>query len=161
MILKEYNADKYELPVLIALVQALLFKLIKYSDINELRSKSHLIAIRFKELVYKNFATQKNVSFYTSALNVSENYLNRCTQLNFGKSAKRFILEVAILRSQLLLQDMRKGVTEVAFELNFEDASYFSRLFRKITGLTPSDYKQQLFPEQEPAGQVSSLQRSA
>jgi AraC family transcriptional activator of pobA len=149
LLLNEYTSAKCELQVLIALVQALLHKLIRHSGVNELRSKNHLIAIQFKELVYKNFATKKNISFYTNTLNVSENYLNRCTQLIFGKSAKRFILEVAILQSQLLLQDMHKGVADVAFELNFEDASYFSRLFRKITGLTPSAYKRQIFPDQE------------
>ncbi|MEN0052323.1 MAG: AraC family transcriptional regulator [Mucilaginibacter sp.] len=149
MILREYNSPKYELQVLIALVQALLYKLVKHSGINDLRTKNHLIAIQFKELVYKNFASKKNISFYTSTLEVSENYLNRCTQQIFGKSAKRFVLEVAILQSQLLLQDLHKSVTEVAYELNFEDASYFSRLFRKITGLTPSAYKHQIFPDQE------------
>lgn len=147
LILKEYSSSEYEPPVLIALVQALLYKLVKHSGIDDLRTKNHLIAIQFKALVYKNFAIKKNISFYTAALNVSENYLNRCTQLIFGKSAKRFILDVAILQSQLLLQDMHKSIADVAFELNFEDASYFSRLFRKITGVTPSVYKKQIYPD--------------
>jgi AraC family transcriptional activator of pobA len=148
LLLAEYSSAKPELQILISLVQALLYKLLKHSSLNQQLTKNHLTALRFKELVYKNYEREKNIVFYTDLLNISENYLNRCTQLIFGKSAKRFILEVAILQSKLLLQDMEKGIADVAYELNFGDSSYFTRIFRKITGITPSTYKRQAISEQ-------------
>ncbi len=144
LLLKEFQSKRRVLQVLVAMTQALLHIMLEQSTVNEVTSRNHTVALKFKELVYKNFAAQKNISFYTLKLDVSENYLNRCTRLIYNKSAKRFILEVAILESQLLLQDMQKGVAEVAYELNFDDSSYFTRIFRKITGITPSAYKQQI-----------------
>jgi AraC family transcriptional activator of pobA len=147
LMLLEYQNEKPDLQVVIALVQALLHKIIKNSGVNDVLSRNHMIAMKFKELVYKNYATEKNISYYTGVLQVTQNYLNRCTQMVFNRRAKSFILEVAIMHSQLLLQDLQKGVSEVAAELNFDDFSYFSRVFRKTTGHSPSDYKRRILAE--------------
>ena len=54
---------------------------------------------------------------------------------------KEWINKVNILQSQLLLQDLTKSISEIAFELNYGDPSYFGRLFKKIAGVTPSEYR--------------------
>ena len=71
----------------------------------------------------------------------TENYLNRCTKLIFNKPPKVLLIEIIIQQSQLLLQDKSKEVAEIAYELNFNDPSYFGRLFKKVTGGTPSEYR--------------------
>jgi YesN/AraC family two-component response regulator len=45
-------------------------------------------------------------------------------------------------RAQLMLMTEPIHVKEVAFSLGFDDHSYFIRLFKKSTGLTPNDYRQ-------------------
>ncbi|WP_369685451.1 helix-turn-helix domain-containing protein [Phocaeicola plebeius] len=44
-------------------------------------------------------------------------------------------------KSQLLLLTEELAVKEIAFQLAFEDYSYFNRLFKKITGVTPQEYR--------------------
>jgi AraC family transcriptional activator of pobA len=130
------------LGVCYSLLQAGLQKIFTSSkELNKNISRSAEITFNFKELVYKHYLTNKSVLFYASELSVSENYLHRCIKETIGESPKEWINKVSILQSQLLLQDLTKSISEIAFELNYGDPSYFGRLFRKVIGLTPSDYR--------------------
>ncbi len=99
------------------------------------------ISMRFKELLYENFMRSRDIKFYADLLAISENYLNRCVNHVTNKAPKQHINEVVIYNSKVLLQDFSKDISQVAFELNFSDASYFGRLFKQITKLTPSQYR--------------------
>lgn len=125
-----------------SLLQAGLQKIFSSSkELSKSISRSAEITFSFKELVYKNYLQHQSILFYASALAVSENYLHRCIKETIGESPKEWINKVSILQSQLLLQDMTKSISEIAFELNYGDPSYFGRLFKKITGVTPSEYR--------------------
>lgn len=102
------------------------------------------ITMLFKELLYENFMHRRDVKFYADSLAVSENYLNRCVNQVTDKAPKQHINEVVIYHSKVLLQDFSKDISQVAFELNFSDPSYFGRLFRQLTKLTPSGYRNSL-----------------
>ena len=102
------------------------------------------ISMLFKELLYENFMHTRDVKFYANSLSVSENYLNRCVNNVTNKSPKQHINEVVIYHSKILLQNFSKDISQVAFELNFSDASYFGRLFKQLTKLTPSQYRNSL-----------------
>lgn len=144
IMLNEFNEDKFDLDVFTPLLQAMFQKLLGLAGGNKVMSQSHLIALKFKEMVYKNFKAQKSVAFFAKEMAITENYLNRCSKAILNSSAKKFIMEVTILQSQILLQDMEKNVAEIANDLSFEDPAYFTRIFKKITKLTPSGYRQQL-----------------
>lgn len=127
-----------------SLLQALLYKILVLSNNEKSLSRTQQIAIKFKQLVYINFKEEKTTFFYAKSLNISENYLNRCVKEVFHKNAKECILQISILHAQLLLWDISKPVSEICFELKFDDPSYFSRLFKKITGLTPTEFRNSL-----------------
>ena len=99
------------------------------------------ITMLFKELVYDNFAAKRDVKFYANALSVTENYLNRCVKHITSKPPKQHINEMVICHSKILLQDRSKDISQVAFDLNFFDPSYFGRLFRQLTQQTPTAYR--------------------
>ncbi len=101
------------------------------------------ITLQFRQLVYQHYRESRDVSFYASELAVSENYLNRCVKRRTEKSAKEYINEVTIYQSQVLLQNPTREITDVAYDLNFSDPSYFARLFKRVTGQTPREYRQQ------------------
>ncbi len=102
------------------------------------------ISMLFKALLYENFMHRRDVTFYANSLSVSENYLNRCVNHVTHKAPKQHINEAVIYYSKVLLQNFSKDISEIAFELNFSDASYFGRLFKQITKLTPSQYRNSL-----------------
>lgn len=102
------------------------------------------ISMHFKELLYENFMNKRDVKFYADSLAVSENYLNRCVNYVTNKGPKEHINEIVIYHSKVLLQDFSKNISQIAVELNFSDASYFGRLFKQLTKLTPSQYRNSL-----------------
>ena len=108
---------------------------------NQKLSKISEISLNFKECLFQNYKSQRSVKFYAEKLAVSENYLNRCVNKFTNKSVKQHINEIVINHSKLLLQDQSNIISEIAFNLNFNDPSHFGRLFKKITNQTPSEYR--------------------
>ncbi len=97
--------------------------------------RNFYITLQFKELVQKYHQTEKKVFFYASQLSISENYLCKCIKETTGKPPKQWIVELSILHSQILLQNIGKDISSIAFELNFQSISYFTRQFRKSISL--------------------------
>lgn len=133
---KEPYVQYYE-----SIFKTVLLNIIKLSDANRSLQRKQEVAISFKQLVYLEFFKQKSVTFYADKLAVSTNYLNRCVSTVFKKSAKQVILDVAIMHSQLLLTETNRTIATIAYDLDFEDPSYFARLFKKLVGITPSEYR--------------------
>ncbi|RAJ80291.1 AraC-like DNA-binding protein [Chitinophaga dinghuensis] len=102
------------------------------------------ISLHFRELVQQHHLKQRQVSYYAEKLNITENYLNKVVKQATGKPPKQWINEVNILHSQILLQDGSRDISSVAFELNFQSPNYFARLFRQVTGESPTNYKKRV-----------------
>lgn len=126
----------------VVLLRAILLKLAEASAAAQTKpDRPWAITMQFKERLYQHFLTNRDVSFYAHSLAVSENYLNRCVNRVTHKPPKQHINEMVIVHSKVLLQDRSNDIAQVAFALNFSDPSYFGRLFRQLTGQTPTDYK--------------------
>lgn len=78
-----------------------------------------------------------------SAMKVSRVQLHRKLVALTGLSASHFISKFRVDKAAKLLSSTRMTVSEVAFEVGFHDANYFSRLFSKIYGVSPGDYRKQ------------------
>jgi AraC-like DNA-binding protein len=97
----------------------------------------------FNMLVEAHFKTEHSVSFYAEKLYKSPKTLSN----NFAKlntSPLQVIHERIVLEVKRLLIYTDKTAKEIAYEVGFEDASHLSRLFKKHTALSPSDFKKQL-----------------
>jgi AraC-like DNA-binding protein len=99
---------------------------------------------RFKELVFTTVKTRHLVTDYASLLNITPNHLNKTVKQLTGKSPTRWIVEAIVLEAKVLLSQSDLTVSEVAAEVGFEDASYFTRIFRKYEGITPSDFRKMI-----------------
>ncbi|MDQ1096648.1 MULTISPECIES: helix-turn-helix domain-containing protein [Chryseobacterium] len=144
LLIQELNTSIPDEQIIIYLFQALLIKLLKSSESKKGLSRQFDIAISFRELLYKNYLEHYNVSDYARLLNISSNYLNRCIQNVWNKSAKQFMQEFIITQSQKYLQDFSLSVSDIAYRLNFNDPSYFGRLFKKTIGISPQKYRSRL-----------------
>ncbi len=99
------------------------------------------ITTEFKKLLNFSISKHRSVSSYASELNVTPNHLNKSVKLTLGNSASYLIDEMLILEAKVLIQQSSIAISEIAFELGFEDISYFGRFFKKHTGFTPTEYR--------------------
>jgi AraC-like DNA-binding protein len=97
----------------------------------------------FNMLVESHFKKEHSVSFYADKLFKSPKTLSN-TFAKLKKSPLQIIHERILLEAKRLLIYTDKTAKEIAYEVGFEDASHLSRLFKKHTQLSPSDFKKQL-----------------
>lgn len=96
---------------------------------------------QFKKLIDQKFAECKQVNQYADALNMSTTKLNWVCKRSVGKNAQSIIKERVVLEAKNLLFHTDKTVTEVAYELQFNDVSNFVKFFKAQTTLTPQQYR--------------------
>lgn len=72
---------------------------------------------------------------------LSKDHFIRLFKKELGTTPLQYINQKKIEKAQLLLIREELAVKEIAFQLAFEDYSYFNRLFKKITGVTPQEYR--------------------
>jgi len=105
----------------------------------------HTIDVKLREfenLIEKNFKKYHLVADYAAILHITPNYLNAICSRSKGKAAGEVIRERIILEAKRLLTHSDKTITQIAYDLGFEDNSYFGRFFRKYCGLTPAGFRE-------------------
>ena len=98
----------------------------------------------FLESVFDPERMPGSIAFYAGQANISENYLSRLVKQTTGRSVGAWITIVRIQRARRLLSQTHKSIIDIAAEVGMEDQSYFSRLFRKETGMTPSAFRRMM-----------------
>ncbi len=73
---------------------------------------------------------------------LSEDYLTDCFRKELGVTPITYINRYRVQQAKLLLTESYKSITEIAFDVGFSDSSYFSRVFRREVGMSPTDYRQ-------------------
>ena len=98
---------------------------------------------RFIQLVHKHCTTQREVSFYANKLFITPRYLSTVIQNVTNTTAKSIIDKHVILEIKVLLKSTNLSVQEISNQLCFPDQSFFGRYFKKHTGLSPLQYRNQ------------------
>ena len=119
---------------------------IELARIYESQQDHNLHSYNFKiqeleQLVNQYFKTEKLPSFYADKMNMSLKHLNRICKNVLDCTLTEFIYNKIILESKRLLSANTMTISEVANELGFENYSYFTKVFKKYTNLTPKDFK--------------------
>ena len=96
----------------------------------------------FISLVNKHSATQHSLSFYANELCLSAHHLGLVVKAESGVTAKEWIDRAIIMQAKMLLKGGDMQAAEVSGRLNFSNPSFFSKYFKRITGMTPQEYKQ-------------------
>ena len=97
----------------------------------------------FSALVDEYYATQHGIEFYADRLCITSNYLNKIVREKLGKSTKEVISGRILQEAKRLLRYTELSVLEIADKLEFETSTYFVRFFKKATGITPLQFRNQ------------------
>ena len=107
-------------------------------------SQAHHVTIRFKELLAERFAAHRSVSYYAEQLFITPKHLSQTVKEQTGKTAGKMIDELVCLEAKILLQIEELNISQVSQQLNFANPSFFSKFFRRSTGLSPQQYRYNL-----------------
>ena len=99
------------------------------------------LLIRFSELLDHHITECRQPSFYADHLYITTGYLNEILTSTIGLSTSHYIRREIILHMKRELAYSNDTVQEIAHRLGFEDLAYFSRLFTKQVGISPSLFR--------------------
>jgi len=112
------------------------------SDEYELSTgKGHLLVKRFFQLVEENYQNNLSVNQYAEKLNITSNHLTQTIRQLTGRTSNDILQSKQILEIKRLLIHTNLTVTQIADQLNFTDQSYFTKFFKKNTGITPHKFR--------------------
>lgn len=98
----------------------------------------------FFNLLFQKVNQYHNVGYYAKMLGISHNYLTFCVKQMTNQTPKQAIERQLINEIKHLLETTNLSLKEIAWQLNFSDASYLSRFFNRHCGLSPAIYRQNL-----------------
>lgn len=107
----------------------------------EKENRSIIIKEAFIKLTKEHFKTWKQPAQYASALSISTAHLNDTVKSLTGSPVSVHIQEASILEVKRLLYFTDKNVKEIAYEVGYYEPVYLGKLFKKITNLTPLEFR--------------------
>lgn len=143
--LEEYNKDSFSKELVLAYCNLIFAHVAQFyqRQFGERKEQYNRLVNDFFTLLenyYEQHAStvQPSVSYFANQLNVTPNYLSDVIKFYSGKPALEHIHLHIVKVAKELLARKNTTISEIAYQLGFEYPNYFSRLFRKVTGTSPS-----------------------
>lgn len=144
LMIHEKGRKDYSPSIVRSLLNVLLEQIQRCVDLERgkpFSSKYIVLFKQFKCLLDRNFTQNLTASQYADQLNITQHHLNDVVKQITGKTTGETIRARSILEAKRLLAYTDNTVTEIADQLGYLDPSYFARLFKKDTEMTPAEFK--------------------
>lgn len=143
----EYKQDLIDYPTIRHLVNGLISMIDaerkRNLPIENTAKASQVIAFNsFLRILEDNFRRDTGVSFYAEKMNMSERNLNLICRNNFQKSVSEIIETRKLIEAKRLLLHTDKTVSEIGYELGYNEKSYFTRVFHAKMDITPTRFRE-------------------
>ncbi len=147
MIVKELNEESTEKRSFInALFQPLFLALFRLSQMQkkgktETDNRTLKYFQVFQKSIKQGFSETKTITEYAKEIGITTMHLNRVCKSVLNKSPIQIIHEQLIVEAKKYLLNTSYSISEISYFLNFNDPAYFTRLFKKNVGVSPSDFR--------------------
>ena len=109
---------------------------------NQVATNRHLAYFRrYQQLIKQHYLSGRTIGQYAQELGITPVHLNRICRSVVQQSSLGVIQDQLLLEAQRYLLHSSYSVSEIAYLLNFEDPGYFTRLFKKRLGVSPSAFR--------------------
>ena len=80
-------------------------------------------------------------------LNYSEAYFCKIFRQCFDKSFTTYLMEYRLKKAKELMMDLRYSIKDIGAEVGYRDSNYFSKIFKKAEGMTPTEFRQRVLSQ--------------
>ncbi|HNY02239.1 MAG TPA: AraC family transcriptional regulator, partial [Bacteroidales bacterium] len=149
IMVRENSQEPPDLNLLRHLLQAVLSKLEsatrqQFLDSRSTRNSQVITFNNFLKILEYNYKRPVGVDFYADKLNMSSRNLNLISGSVFGKSISDIIETRKMIEARNQLLNSERIIAEIGFDLGYSEKSYFTRVFRKRTGKTPTEFRREV-----------------
>jgi len=150
---KEFNNNKdtFSIPIILSYISTLLNLSERFyaRQFNTRKKLCNQLLSDFFELLQNYYKDghedaeiqQPTVQYFAKKLNITPNYLSDTIRHHSGNSALSYIHDFVIEEAKKYLTTSSRTVSEISYQLGFEYPNYFSRLFKRKTSLSPTEYR--------------------
>ena len=107
----------------------------------ELATNQGRMSDQFLMLAQKYFKQERFLDFYAQKLEVTPKHLSRTLKSQTGYTAVEWIERFVILEAKVLLKSSNLNIQQISDELNFPSQSFFGKYFKKLTGMSPKEFR--------------------
>lgn len=140
----DYTTIRHLVSGLVAMIEA---ERKRNSPVDNVVKNSQIATFNnFLKILEKNYRNNEGVSFYADKMNMSERNLNLICKNNFSKSVSEIIETRKLIEAKRMLLYSDKSVSEIGYELGYNEKSYFTRVFHSRMEITPTRFREMTRP---------------
>ena len=127
--------------------QELFFRLLSFVQVFQpQRNSSELLAANIMEYILQNFHTQLTLESIADYFNFHPVHIIRCLKREYGITPNKAIIQIRIDNAKKMLITSNLSINKISEFVGFSSPSYFNKVFREYTGMTPKEYRTQKRP---------------
>lgn len=113
-------------------------------SVREDRERTHSL-VQERAQLYIGQRYKEDISMEQTAeyVNLSPHYFSKMFRQHVGETFIDYVTRLRMDEAKRLIAEERLSLKEICYEVGYKDPNYFSRVFKKSTGITPSEYRQQ------------------
>jgi len=108
---------------------------------NKPKTHNEMLVDKFLHLVQIHYKKQRGLEFYAGKMCITSKHLSRILRETGSKSANDLIDDHVTHEAKALLKSTNMTIQQISDELNFPSQSFFGKYFKRVTGISPREYK--------------------
>ena len=112
----------------------------KFDD-SKKKTHSEMLVDKYLNLIERHHKKERGLDFYADKMCITSKHLSKVIKETSGKNAVDLIEEHVALEAKALLKSTNMTILQISDELNFPSQSFFGKYFKRVTGMSPKEYK--------------------
>ena len=129
----------------LSLILITLYRISIQSAANIIQSDNRTLSYfyAFQKLIRQSVSKNRSINHLAKKLNITPVHLNRICRTLVQKSALEIVHDYLTREAKNQLFETSKSITEISYALDFKDPAHFSKFFKRMTGTSPREYRNQ------------------
>ncbi|WP_157273452.1 helix-turn-helix domain-containing protein [Paenibacillus sp. oral taxon 786] len=111
-----------------------------YRDVTDSNKKRHKLLDDVKTFVYRHLHEDIRSEQLAESLQMNYSYMSRVFSKEAGMSIRKFIMEAKVKEAIRLFSESNLSISQISEKLGYNNPYYFTRIFKQVTGYSPTDY---------------------